>query len=79
MMGAKVIAVIFVVIASAYSNNVVDVPLFGNSANKHLDRMADIPGYVNLNEGLDRSNFLNGTCTVWNQYIPYCSFCTANV
>ena len=54
-------------------------PLFGNSANTHLDRMVDIPKYVNLNEfdKLDRNNFWNGTCTAWNQYIPYCSFCTA--
>ena len=52
---------------------------FGNSANKHLDRMAEVPKYLNLNDKLDRDNFINGVCLAWNQYIPYCSFCTANV
>ena len=51
---------------------------FRSSANSHLERMhADIPKYLNLNTMLDRNNFLDGTCLVWNQYIPYCSFCTS--
>ena len=54
-----------------------DMPFFINSANKHLDRMADIPKYVSLNNMLDRNNFVNGTSLAWNQYIPYCSFCTS--
>ena len=57
----------------------VDMQFFGNSANKHLDRMAEVPKYLNLNDKLDRDNFINGVCIAWNQYIPYCSFCTANV
>ena len=52
------------------------MPLFGNDANKHMDRMADMPRYVNLNDKQDRDS-MNDFCYVWNQYIPYCSFCTA--
>ena len=52
------------------------MPLFGNAATKHMDRMAEIPRYVNLNDKQDRDSF-NDACYVWNQYIPYCSFCTA--
>ena len=55
------------------------MPFFGNSANKHLDRIGEVPKYLNLNDKLDRDNFINGVCIGWNQYIPYCSFCTANV
>ena len=55
---------------------VKNMPLFGNAATKHMDRMAEIPRYVNLNDKQDRDSF-NDACYVWNQYIPYCSFCTA--
>ena len=54
--------------------------LFANSANKQMQQLANIPRYVNLNDKLDRDSFVefvNGTCHVWNQYIPYCSFCTS--
>ena len=50
--------------------------LFGNAAKKHMDLMADMPRYVNLNDEQDRDS-MNDFCYVWNQYIPYCSFCTA--
>ena len=57
-------------------SEVKNKPLFGNAVNKHMDRMADMPRYVNLNDEQDRDS-MNDFCYVWNQYIPYCSFCTA--
>ena len=47
--------------------------------NNDLGLMAN-PQYGNLNDKLERDSFnefIGETCAVWNQYIPYCSFCTS--